>query len=458
MGSEFSGLNLALTGLMAHRQALDVAGHNVANANTDGYTRQRVRMEAAGGAAVAAIHARWSGVGAGVQVKTVERLRDAFLDARAMAEHGADSALRKTQAVLSRIELSVAEPGDSGLQAQLAAFWSAWDDVANRPGDIATRAQLVEQAKTVANALNQAAASLTAVGDASVDEINVTINQVNVTTAQIAELNQAIASATNGGLSPNDLLDKRDRLVDELSRAVGITIRPAASNQVDVYIGGTSLVRGASAMALTVDQTAGVVSVRRQADSLSVAIGGGDVGGLLAAVNDVIPRHQASLDAVAASLMTAVNAQHALGVDLDGNPGQPVFTGTTAADVALNPALAANGRLIAAAAAGGGLLDGSNAQALAELATAAAGPDVAYRSFVNALGVEAQKANRQVDIQSEITRQVDAARDSASAVDLDEEMSNMVAFQHGYEAAARVMTTVDGMIDTLINRTGLVGR
>lgn len=458
MGSEMAGLNLALSGLFANREALDVAGHNVANANSEGYTRERVNMEAAGGMAVAAIHARWSGVGSGVRVASVDRLNDAFLDARAMAEHGTDSALRRTQSVLSNIELAVAEPGDNGLQAQLASFWSAWDDVANNPGDLATRSQLIEQAKTVANALNQTSASMKAVQASSINEIQTEVNQINATTQQIADLNKAIASATNAGMSPNDLLDKRDHLLDELSTSVGISIRAGASNQVDVYIGGTSLVRGATASALTVDQTAGVVSVRRQSDSLPVTVTGGDVGGLLGAVNDVIPRYLASLDAVANKLTTQVNAQHQAGVDLNGNPGGAVFTGSTAGDIAVDSALAADPSRLAAASAGGGLLDGSNAQALAELSSAVDSPDAAYRTFVNSLGVEAQQANRQVDIQAEITRQIDAARQSASSVDIDEEMTNMVSYQHGYEASARVMTAVDSMIDTLVNHTGLVGK
>jgi flagellar hook-associated protein 1 FlgK len=458
MSSEFAGLNLALSGLMAERQALDVAGHNVANANTEGYTRQRVQMEAAGGASVPAIFAKWEGTGAGVKVASIQRLNDAFLDARAYGEHGSDSALRATQGVLSNIELAVAEPSDNGVQAQLSAFWSAWDDVANNPGDLATRSQLIEQAKTVANALNQTSAAMTAVSQSSAGQINATIAQVNTTTQQIANLNQAIASATNGGLSPNDLLDQRDRLVDELAQQVGITVRTGSSNQVDIYIGGTSLVRGATASALTVDTTGGVISVRRQSDSLPVTLTGGSVGGLLDAVNNVIPKHQAALDAVAAKLVAVVNAQHQSGVDLNGSPGQVFFTGTGAADIAVNGAITADPSLIAAAAPGSGLLDGSNAQAMAELASGTASPDTAYRSFVNALGVDAQTANRQVDIQANITKQVDDARRAASSVDIDEEMTNMVAFQHGYEASSRVLTAVDSMIDTLVNHTGLVGR
>jgi flagellar hook-associated protein 1 FlgK len=115
-------------------------------------------------------------------------------------------------------------------------------------------------------------------------------------------------------------------------------------------------------------------------------------------------------------------------------------------------------KALAAAGAGKPALDGSNALALADVSNASNGPDNTYRTLIISLGVETQTVNRRVDIQNDITKQIDAARDSSAGVSIDEEMANMIAFQHTYGAASRVITAIDEMLDRLINGTGLVGR
>lgn len=463
--SEFAGLSIALTALYAQRQGMEVAGHNVANANTEGYSRQRVGLEARGGQVTPAVHAVWRGAGAGVEVARIDRLRDQFLENRALTEHGVDVGLRETQKVLGRVELVFGEPGDTGIAAQLADFWAAWDDVANRPGDLAARTQLLERVTTVTNGFNQAAADLAGVWDASVEQLRITVVEANATAARVAELNNAIERAVKSGLSPNDLADQRDLLVMRLGELVGATAKPGDHGVVDVFVGGTSLVRGARAEALTADVPSGTsiadastpVRVTWAKDGYPANGAGGVTGGLLDAVNRVLPGYLAGLDAVAARLATTVNTQHAAGVDLAGAPGGPLFSGATAATLARDAGIVGPTQL-AAAGPGGDRLDGSNALALAELATARDGADELFRSFVVRLGVDAQAANRRVDIQAGIVRQVDIAREAEAGVNLDEEMTNMVAFQHAYDAAARFLTAVDAMLDTLINRTGLIGR
>jgi flagellar hook-associated protein 1 FlgK len=198
----------------------------------------------------------------------------------------------------------------------------------------------------------------------------------------------------------------------------------------------------------------------------------GSTAALLTGINDTVPRYVDQLDAIAVRLRDLVNGVHADGQDLDGNPGVAFFEGTGAGDIRLSAAVAGQPRRLAAAAAGGGTADNNNALLLAALSghrdrplnpgdpayLAGDGPDLLYRSMVVGLGVENQAVNRRVDIQSEITRQVDAARDGQSGVNLDEEMTNMLAYQRAYDAAARFMTTIDEMLDRLINATGLVGR
>lgn len=463
--SDFFGLRVALSSMYAQRRGLEVTGHNVANVNTDGYSRQRVGLQAAGANTVPALHATWTGAGAGVQVTGVDRLRDQFLEARALVEHGAHAHLSQNQQVYARVELIFAEPGPNGLQAGMSELWAGWGDIANHPEDVAARAQLLERAKTLAGSVNRTRDELAGQWDASVEQLRVTVDGVNATAARVAELNGAIERAERSGLSSNDLADQRDRLALDLARAVGATVRPGAAGTVDVYLGGTALVRGSRAESLTLatpsgigDAAGGGAELRWAKDGYPARVEAGQAGGLLDALNHALPGARAGIDEVAAQLAQVVNDQQAAGYDLDGQPGADLFRWDPSSGLAV--VLTDPSQLAAAAEApdGGPSVDGRNALAMAELATRADGPDDRYRSFIVALGVEVQATNRRAEIQADITHQIDAVRDAESGVNLDEEMVNMVAYQHAYNAAARLLTAIDEMLQTLVGGTGLVGR
>ena len=143
------GINIGMTALQAQRQGLDTTGQNIANANTEGYSRQRVRLSALGSPTRPAFFSQFVSAGSGVKVDAIDRASDRFLQVRSLQEHALDSSLQQTKSILNRVELAFDEPSDEGLQNQLADFWSAWDDVANTPDDLATRTQLLEKARTV---------------------------------------------------------------------------------------------------------------------------------------------------------------------------------------------------------------------------------------------------------------------------------------------------------------------
>ena len=453
------GINIGLTALQAQRQGLDTAGQNIANANTEGYSRQRVRMSTMGAPTIPAFFARFDPTGAGVKVDDIERATDRFLQVRSLQEHASESSLQQTTSILGRVELAFNEPSDTGLQAQLSDFWSAWDDVANNPADLATRTQLLQKAQTVTAGFRKVATDLDSLRQDSLDQANNDTVQINSIAAQVASLNGAIQSSVNGGMQPNDLLDQRDQLLQKLSSFVGVTTQQGDNGVMDVYIGSTALVRGRTAMSIHLD-VSGPVAFKWDVDNSAVQVTSGQDGGLLKAINLDIPGYRAQLNQVATLFRDAVNQQHEAGVNLNDAPSATpsgldllipggVGTGTMdAAQLQVEPTLSPGE--IAAAAVNGGRLDGSNALKLAELATAPNGPDQAYRSLVDNLGVDAQRANTQLSIQSGITKQTDAAVQSVSGVNIDEEMTNLMAFQHAYEAAAKFISVVDDTLNTLI--------
>ena len=457
MESTFSGLSTALSALVGQRRGLETTGENVANANTDGYTRQRTDLMAVGGG-VPAIFSTWQGSGGGVTVAGVSRLRNAFLDSRQRSQH-ADGAFRADQQqVYGQVESLLAEPGDTGLQAQVGDLWASWHDVANAPGDLAARSALLQQATTVAATLNQSSTSLGTLWSTTRDQLDSLVSDVNSTSARVAELNQAVINSTQAGVPANELADQRDQLVVHLSELVGATATIQPNGGLTVSVGGSTVVAGSTARQivstgahLLSGAVANPVALQWTDNNSTVAVPSGQGASVLQTLNNILPTQSSGLDAVASSLAAAVNTPHAAGYDLNGNPGGTFFSGTTADAIAV---AITDPTLVAAASTPGATLDGGNATVIADISTAAVGPDSTYRAMIANLAVTAQTANQRSAIQTSLTSGADAAVTSESGVSLDEEMTNMLSYQRAYEAAAKVMTTIDSMLDTLINRTG----
>ena len=466
MGTEIGMLSSAVTAMQAERKALEVTGQNIANANTDGYTRQRAMMQAVGGSVIPAMYSKSDGVGSGVTVSDVQRLQDTFLEQRANTESGTLANLQGSQRTLTDIENSFGEPGANGLQALFSTFWNGWDDVANNPSDSAARTALIGDGQSLAAGLNDAATSMDAQWTSSKESLQSTVEQVNGAAANIASLNKAIVAATQAGNQPNDLMDQRDTLIRQLATMVGVTTKPNLNGSTDVLIGGSALVQGSLSRQLQVggasalDQASATPVTLSWADTGAPAGGAsGQVGAFLTSLNTTLPSYSSQLDAVAASLVAAVNTQHAAGYDLNGNKGGAFFdpTKTTAATITVtltDPKLVAASAVAPTTDASGNPVvsyDGSNAQAMAKLA--GTGADAAYRQLIVGLGSQSQAAQQKVDTQQNVVQQVQASRDSAAGVNLDEEQTNLITYQQAYNAAADYLNVINSVLDTLINKT-----
>jgi flagellar hook-associated protein 1 FlgK len=460
MASSFGGINTALTSLYAQRRALDVTGQNIANANTEGYTRQRAEMQSQVGSISPAMFAKTDGLGTGVAVSDVQRLRDEYLENRGRAEHGKSSYLTSQTAAYSAIEDVFAEPGDTALAAQLHDMWGGWNDVANNPQMTATRATLIQQASTVADGLKNAHTSLAGQWSQNRTQLSAYADEVNTAADSIAQLNDSIVKATASGLAVNELEDRRDLQVMRLSELTGATASKRANGAMDVFVGNSTLVSEFTTRKLEVsgaarldDQSADPMTLR-WADTKTAVSAGGTMGAMADTMTTIIPAISDALDAVAKNLADTVNSVHSAGYSVDGSTGLDFFSGDTAATIAI--AVTDPDKVAISSTAGS--LDTSVADALADAGASADGPDREYQGMIGQLGVAAQASARRTEIQATVTEQVDASREAQSGVNLDEEMTNLLTYQRGYEAASRVLTTIDSMLDQLINRTGLVGR
>lgn len=452
--ASFASMNSALSALRYQQVALDVAGTNVANAATEGYVRRRVVGETVGAGPVAALWSRPSPTAAGVQASAIDRMVDPFLEIRGRAEHGRQAYLDLQASALARVETGLAEPGGSGVSAALAGFKATLHDLVNAPGSDAARSQVLAAANTVADAIRLQARNLAEETADQQSRLAVTVNEVNTVARELAATNHSIAASNLTAGDTANLLDERDRLSMKLAELTGGTATIRSDGGMDVELNGVSLVSGDTAHEVEI-----VSGGKPTAFAISDGGGsipgslGGEVGAIADLLDTKLPDYADGLSAVAQDLADALNAQHALGYDRNGDAGGPLFD-YDPADVAgsLTVAVTDPRKLAASGIASPDVIDAGNADLLIDAITV----DDAYQQLVNGFGTIVASTKRLAANQQALTNQVDSAREQLAGVSLDEETVNMLTAQRGYEAAARVMTTVDSLLDTLINRTGLV--
>ena len=464
MSGSFASLNTALSALRYNRVAMDTASQNIANVGTEGYTRRRVEAATAGTPTTPAMWSRSQNAGGGVRVDGVTRMTDAFLDARVRTEHGKQSYADVRQTVLDRLETGIGEPGENGLSTVMAEFRSAWSDLANNPDSEAARSQVLARGAALADAVQIQARNFSVEAGDQRAKLNAMVSEVNTIAADLAATNKSISVAQLDGSDAGNLLDQRDQLALRLSELTGGKAVQNGTGGLDFTVNGVALVTGAIPGVLEV--ASGVTSTG-DADGSPVTfrvahpVGGttavptgltGEAGAVTDLLNTTIPAYVAALGTVATSIADGVNAVHATGYDETGAEGGPFFSYDPADPAGSLQVVISDKSLVAASGLPGGVVEGSVADRLSELT----GPETSYQQLVNGFGATVASGRRLAASQSMLTQQVDGSRDQLAGVSLDEEMLAMVQYQRGFEAASRVLTTVDSVLDTLINRTGLL--
>jgi flagellar hook-associated protein 1 FlgK len=442
--STFLGVETALRGLLANQRAIDVTGHNIANANTVGYTRQQATFES-----TPPLRDFPKGdIGTGVEVLDYTRARDDFLDIQLRAQTMLQGYNQARQDGLGEVELAVNEPSDNGLSQLFSRFWSSWQDVANSPESTATRQALLQSAQSLAGGMQSLRGQLTQIDTDVKTNIGLTIGDLNSTVAAVTAIDQQIMPLVASGQQPsNDMLDRRDVLIDKLGSLVNLTTTKNADGSVTLQVGSFTLAQSGSqtTVAQLSDFGTNLTSGKLKGlDWVDQTIGG--AGGYIA-----------RLDTVAGNVISSVNTAQVAGYTLAGTQTtEPFFTGADASNIAVNQNLVTNPDLIAAASAANAPGDGSNALAIAGLRDAPA-IDGLYQGLVIGIGADSQDVQRATDNSNTLVDALNNRRDSVIGVSIDEEMTNMIRFQRGYQAAARALTAMDEMLDTLISRTGRVG-
>lgn len=461
--STFMGLETALRGILAQQRALDTTAHNIANANTVGYTRQQAQLAPTHPYTEPAVSRppQAGQIGTGVDVVAFRRIRDEFIDVQLRAQTMRKGYAEARRDGLEQVELALNEPSDSGLASLFSRYWATWQDVANTPENLATRQALVQNAAALGDGLRTLDAQLTTIASQTGQNVTLTVDELNSIAGDLRNLNESIGRSLVVGDQPNDLLDRRDVLLDRLGELGAVVATDGdGDGALTVTLNGVTLVDDLTAY--TVSEAAGNLENITLAESVGLAGKMGKLAGLVELRDTTIPAYQTRLDSIAAELIAQTNALHAAGFDLSGVAGGAFFTGTGASDVDVNAALIATPALVAASG-NGQPGNADNALALAGLRTTAlaglggATIDDAYSQLVTTIGSDAREALRTLDNATILSDGLDDRRQSVSGVSLDEEMASLVRYQRAYQASARALSAMDEMIDVLVNRTGRVG-
>ena len=555
MRSTFRGLEVSTRSLFAQQTALQTTGHNIANANTNGFTRQVVDLTASRPMeAVGLMRSNVPGqIGTGVEFEKITRVREKFLDHQFYEENKDLGSWTVRKDTLEKLEAVFNEPSDTGVRQVIEKFWNAWQVLSKEPENVTARAALKENALAMTNTFNHTSKQLSDLSRDLTENISVKVREANTMIGQVARLNAEIFRVEGLGNSANDLRDQRDLLADNLSNIINIKVSDSVSGY-DIRMGNISLVNGiqvTNTLAMkpsdaTVVLPSGVVAVEDVVGTGDLI--SGEVFGMIFSRDNIVPSYQFQINSMVKALvqgdmkvtlpsgtvlppklpagtelngvvydgteiltdsqrvltqdtdikLKGLNALHQIGYTLDNPPisGVPFFTlkeGTTtmnAANIQVNQDIVtkvsnistsarvltdANNQIIRDAVGNEQVVKGNNVIALTIAGlqnntysfdeTDEGIPiltngtfDEFYRAVIGQLGVQTQESTRQGTNQKLLVDQVDSRRQSVSGVSLDEEMSNMIKFQHAYNASARIMTAFDEMLDKVINNMGLVGR
>lgn len=581
MRSTFSGLNTMVRGVFSNQLSLDTVGHNITNASTEGYSRQSVNLAATRGQNVSSLYGDVI-VGTGVDSVSIQRARNIYADKQFWSETAQQQYYKTCQTNYDKVEAIFNDSDKTGILNSMEEFYKAWQDLSANASTDSNRVAVIEKGNVFTDKLKTATQQMQSQINAQYDDMSSTLTKINDITNQLTKLNQNIMSTEATGASANDLRDKRDLLVDELSGCMNLNVYEDDNGMYTVVSNGVSMVNGINRLTLEMstpiaNSTYGINDYSIQIKESGIAYIPTD--GSLKAQLDTIAEDKSYIDKMAdmaGFMLTTFNNMHQQGAGIDGSDSSlgtadgPTFginffgdnntvytwdsdthsvvatemqngtvkrsldytestangvttrrpsvkiDGTVAAKtnldgvniinaLSINTAIAATGgtSLIAARSftvtqntdANGAYLDtysvtangpkdGTNAVNMSSLfnleksnvkttadisfnGTAISNDKRAidnislnayYNSMMSQLGSDSESVDDKADAQDDLINQIVSWRSSTSGVDWNEELTNMIMFQQGYSACSRCLTTMDEMLDKLINSTGMVGR
>lgn len=456
MPGSFSGINMASNALRGFQRALDTTGHNIANVNTPGYSRQTVEF---GQSTPLEFHSNGTRyIGQGVHVTAIARVRDAYLDrsyAASLSQGGKYATLAKG---IGQIEKIYNEPSDTGISAALEQFFNSWSALGSNPGDPSVLSQVQSSGQTLADRIRRTYADLSSLEADATKQIETSVARIDTLSKTISDLNRDIKLAYSTGGHANDLMDRRDAALAELSGLVNVRHEVFEDGSYVVYAGTARLVDQARSYAFppNFDTSTGTFT-----DGVStVSVTTGELAGHLMTITR-IQGEKSDLDTLANELRAQVNALHRTGINSLGTTDIRFFNETAtdpqngAIDFNVSSEVKADSHAISSGisgAPGDGGLALSIASARDQTMVGLGNRTFSryYQAMVDKVSGDAAYAKAATETESAILTQIANQQQAVSGVNLDEEMTNMMQFQRSYQALARALTVFDQVTEDLI--------
>lgn len=446
-------LETARRALMTQRLAMNVTSHNIANVNTLGYTRQR-----ADATATNPLKRKAGLIGTGVAIDHIGRLRNQFIDQQLHSNNQLNGDLTAQHQYISQIEALINEPSDVGISNELSKFFDSFNELSKNPDNAGIRNLVLHQSQNLTSSFKRLDQGLRQLMNNTDVDIENKLSRINQLAKEISELDLQITSQQVGNISPNDAKDKRDLKIEELSTLVSIKVSEDSRGSVMVSVGGLVIASRAGAIELRAERTGNNLNIVSSLTGNPVNISGGELGGVLKSRLTVIPDYLYKLDQLASNLINRVNTIHSSGFGL-GNPpstGINFFAGSGSSDIDINPLIQNNLNYIAVSADGS---PGDNSIALAIIGIdnerilngGTTTLKQFYASFVSGLGMQINNVQNGIRMGDLISSQLENQRQSVSGVSIDEEMTNMIKYQRSFDAAAKVVNSVNELYQTILN-------
>lgn len=501
----FGSLNVGTKGMTAAQTALQTTSHNLSNLNTEGYSRQRVNMETESPYTMPGV----GQIGTGVKMTNVVRVVDEYVTQQLQSESGTLSRYQTKADILGQLESIMNEPSETGLSTAFSKFYSAWSYLSSNPELSTAKTTVSQQSQTLTDTISRMASQIEGLQDDSIYSITKDVQDFNTKVEQLDTLNKQIFNVMAKGQVPNDLLDQRDRLTGELSSIASIDVSYDRFQRVSIKLDGNQLLdeNGFQKIGVVTDQDAeGNAVISRDGSSANVvqqkgtfkvgqivlvsngtdgeeiqplAVKDGSIKGAQESL-ELIADKKSELDQLAYKFAAAVNTIHSN--DGEGENFFEVSETDSAKSLKVNKAILDDSSKINAGKSLGNPVsgDGSRAGAIAGLAstklsylskdglpaydsdqmsfenvTGGSSTADAYNNMITSMGIVKQQADYMVASQEEVISFLEDRRSSISGVSMNEEVVDMLKFQSAFQANARIITVVNDMLDTLINRTGV---
>ena len=473
MSGLFGTLNIGVKGMTAAQTALQTTSHNVSNMNTPGYSRQRVNIEAANPYSLPGV----GQLGTGVRMSGVVRVVDDYVTKQIQDESSSYSRYATKSDALAQLEMVFDEPSETGLSNRLSRVYSAWNYLGANPELATAKTMVSQESQTLTDTFSQMANQLEGLEGDTLHTIDKNVLDFNEKIEQLSTLNKQIFNVVIKGQSPNDLLDQRDRLTTDLAIIADVEITYDKFQGVSLKLDGSDLLKGETINKLAVksgDSKGQIAVLDAEGNEQAISVKNGSIKGAQEALV-IVQDKKVELNQLAYSFATAVNTVH----------GKEFFTVSqtdAAKTIKVNAAIMADTSLINAGhdlekVVSG---DGSRATAISALATtnlnyfqadfaaeysketmrftpqsSGTTTNGAYNNMITSVGIIKQQADNVVASQAEVLGFLEDRRGSISGVNMNEEVVDMMKFQSAFQANARIISVIDEMLDTLINRTGV---